>query len=484
MRAFLSKYGEVLCVFGFIFAYFLASSLVSLHRFWQYNAFWYDFGIFDTTIWKLSQFHLPIIAQLAPPMGKIVWADHFNPSSILLSPFYWIWGKSEIVLIAQALVVSLSAFVAYAITRKHIKSSLVRISLIVSYLGFVGMQNALYTDVHNIVFATLPFMLTLWALYGKNWKWYWIFLFVTMGWQENLAGVVVGLGLFLLFRKEKLIKIGIATILVGLLYGIVVAKIIIPSFNGGIYTYRPNIPKNPVYFAAGLFTPPIKAQTIFYTFATFGFLPLATLATLPMILEQYIERFVLNMAGTRWDLGFHYNAILSPIMFLASLEFLIHFQKRKNANNILSMWAIGTIVTVFVLHRFILHGPLLLATHPAFYGQTTTMKFLDDFVGKIPTTGLLMTQNNIAAHFTHQEVILLHKVYQDISPDIVAIDIRPGQNANNFFPVSESDTQKIVDSFSANSSYKKITAGENQFIFVKKEKDLPQISSDDILTRL
>src|SRR4030042_6870023 len=92
---------ELILIIVFIFLYSLAASLVSLNRYWQYNAFWYDFGIFDTTIWKLSRFQLPIILNLQPPLGKIVWADHLNPSAILLAPIYWITDKQEIIFTAQ-----------------------------------------------------------------------------------------------------------------------------------------------------------------------------------------------------------------------------------------------------------------------------------------------------------------------------------------------------------------------------------------------
>lgn len=226
-----------------IFLYSLAASLVSLNRYWQHNAFWYDFGIFDTTIWKLSRFQLPIIAHLLPPLGKIVWADHFNPSAVFLIPFYWFTDKQEIIFIAQAIFVGLSAFVAYLVTRKIVKSTIVRISLVISYLGFVGLQNALYTDVHNIVFALLPFMLTIWAAYQKKWGIYWIFLLITIGFQENMAAVVTMFGLFLILKKERNIKEGIITVCLGILYGVMAIEVIIPAFNSGYYSYQPAIPK-------------------------------------------------------------------------------------------------------------------------------------------------------------------------------------------------------------------------------------------------
>lgn len=233
---------EIWAVSQAISLYVLAASLVSLHRYWQHNAFWYDFGILDTTIWKLSRLQLPLIVNLNPPVGKIVWADHFNPSVMFLAPLYWVTDKQEIILIAQAVVVGLSAIVAYALALKHVKHRAVRLALIVSYLGFVGLQNALYTDIHNIVFALLSLMGVIWAILEKRWKLYWLFLLITMGFQENMAAVATMLGVFLVFRREKNITIGLWTIGAGILYALLAMKIVIPWFNGNHYAYQPAIP--------------------------------------------------------------------------------------------------------------------------------------------------------------------------------------------------------------------------------------------------
>ncbi|OGG15717.1 hypothetical protein A3D77_01680 [Candidatus Gottesmanbacteria bacterium RIFCSPHIGHO2_02_FULL_39_11] len=459
---------EFLLIILFVFLYSLAASLVSLNRYWQYNAFWYDFGILDTTIWKLSRFQFPFISQLNPPFGKIVWADHFNPSVIFLSPLYWFTKKPEIILISQSLFVGLSACVAYLMAQKFIKNRIVRISLIVSFLGYVGLQNALYTDVHNIVFSLFPLMLTLWAMYQKKWKLYWIFLIITTGFQENMAVLAIMLGLFLLLKKEKEVKVGLLTILFGFIYVLLATKILIP-FLGGNYVYQPAVPHVWYEWITRFFYPTgIKFRSIILTFATFGFLPIASFASFPLIIEHYLERFVLNTAATRWDLGFHYNALLSPIMFLSSLELIIRIQKSTVLKKFLSFWALGTICIVVFLHRFYLHGPLMLATHPVFYQETQDAKFLDRFISQIPRSGLLMTQNNIAAHFTHGNTILLNKNYEIIKPDAIAVDLRDGQNANNFFPLSFSETNFLVASVSADLNYEKKSVTDSEIIFIRK----------------
>jgi len=470
MKRFSNFSFEKMVILLFLILYTLAAVSVSLNRYWQYNAFWYDLGIIDETIRSYARFELPVIPTLNPPQGKIVWADHFNPTLILIAPIYWVTNKTEVLLITQVLVVVASAMVAYRISVLKKIPPLARIALLISYLGFVGLQNALYTDVHNIVFALLPFMLCLWAFYTKSFRMFFFWLLLTFGVQENMVSLGVGMGIFIWFAYSEFRKLAIATLLFSLAYGLLVLKLVIPLFAHGNYSYEPTFPVVWHEWITQLYMPvDMKLRAIILTFATWGFLPLLVPAVWLLIIWQYVERFVLNMAATRWDLGLHYNAILSPIMFLGALEGMKKMQRKfSHARFLLAIWSTVTIGTVLIIHRFTYHGPLMLATHPDFYRQTDTMRFMDKFVDQIPEKGLLMTQNNLAAHETHRPVTLLNKDIAKIQPDIVALDLRPGQNANNFFPLSEGQAQELAASLSADLNYEAQWVTDAEVIFKRK----------------
>ena len=102
---------DYLAVF-FTLIFFIRGVLISLYRFWQFDVWYYDFGIFNQAIWNLSQFRSPIIDHFIVP-GKIIFADHFNPSIFLLTPLYWITDHAEVLLIAQSALVSVSGFIFY-----------------------------------------------------------------------------------------------------------------------------------------------------------------------------------------------------------------------------------------------------------------------------------------------------------------------------------------------------------------------------------
>ena len=114
----------------------------------------------------------------------------------------------------------------------------------ICYFLFVGLQNAVITDFHEITIATLPFMLTYLAIISKKVKWYFLFLLITLGFKESnfLLGLGVGVSLYLL--DKSLLKIAVLTCIISLFLGFMAINYIIPFFSGGIYQYSINMSYN------------------------------------------------------------------------------------------------------------------------------------------------------------------------------------------------------------------------------------------------
>lgn len=460
----IKQYKEEFVVGLVILIYVIAASAVSLNRYWQFNAFWYELGLYNEAIWKVSRFQPPTIEQFD---NKLIFADHFNPSLFLFSPVYWFTDRTEAILIVQAAAVGLSAWVAYLIGRKFFKRRIAVFALLTAYLGFVGLQNALYTDFHDTTVATLFVMLVFWAIFNKRWLLYFLFLLFVLGFKESMPGLGVGLGLFLLLRRDRHFKIGFLTILISIFWFIAVTKLVIPYFSGGVFAYEPIRYSSIRQVITAFFIPlGLKARTIFLSLATFGFAPIFNLSLWPVIVEHYAERFVFSNAATRWDLGFHYNATISPLFFVSSLSVFKFIEKRRFLT---FCWSMLIIANVIFLHRFYLHGPLMLATHPVFYWETKNAKFMEDFFKTIPKDGLIMTQNNIAAHLSQYRVRLIDfNSFNHVNPDIVALDLRGGQNANDFFPSNFEETKRLAHFLYINGRYSKLEFTSDQLIFVKK----------------
>lgn len=453
-------------VISLIFIYTLAAIVVSLNRYWQYQNFYFDFGIFDSAIWKVSQFSLPYVDHVDFGSKNIlIFGDHFNPSIFLLAPLYWITSRSEVLLIAQSLAVGLGGLVAFFISKKFLKNKLSQLALVTAFLGYVGLQNALISDFHEATVAVLPLTLLFWAIFNKRWKLYFLFLIIVLGFKESFAGLGIGVGLYLLLQDRRNFKFGLLTIFISLIWGITTILFIIPLFSHGVYLYTPQqFPPDIQHFIASFLSPASRWNTIFYTYLTFGFLPLFDIAVLPAVFENFFERFILSSSKGQ-DLGMHYNAPLAPLMFMGALKVFILMEK----NRVLSKWvgfcSVAIILTVFVLHRFILHGPLGLIYNPVFFEQNQNVKYMDNFAANFPKGGLIMTQNNLAARLAHQDVKLLRKNYSLINPDYIILNLTPGQNPNSFFPLSYQEVLDIKERLLQDEMYKAVKFGSELYIF-------------------
>ena len=468
LSSFIFKHFDI-WVYLFIALYTLLALAVSLGRFWQFQSFYYDFGIFDSAIWKVAHFQAPIIHHVNfAGVDRIIFADHFNPSIFLLSPFYWLTQRQEMLLVIQVLAVSGGALVAYKLAKMALKSKVAAFSLVVAFLGYVGMQNALISDFHEATIAVLFLMLMFLAIAKKKWGWYFVCLLITLGFKESFAGLGVGLGLMLLIRKTNW-KVALGTIFVSLVWGFVTIKYVIPYYSGGVYYFAPTVlPETLGELVTDLTVPAIKWKTVVYSFATFGFLPLFDPSVLPAIFENFFERFVLS-SYKGINLGMHYNATLSPLMFMGALQVLVWIEKKKKLAKLSGILGIVIILIVLFLHRFTLRGPLALGYNRVFYQQFAASKYVRDFVKEVPKEGLIMIQNDLAVRFTHGKLMLLSLDYQKYNPSAVVLNLTPGQNPNILYPLGYEGATRLKDELVQDKNYQLTKFADELYLFTRKE---------------
>lgn len=454
-------------VYLFIILYAVLALSVSIGRFWQFQSFYYDFGIFDSAIWKVSRFELPVINHINfSGIDRIIFSDHFNPSIFLISPFYWLTDRQEILLVIQVLAVVGASIIAYKMARENLKSKIASFGLVMAFLGYVGMQNALITDFHEATIAVLVLMMIFWFVSKKQWKYYFACLIILLGLKESFAGLGVGLGLMFLIRKVNW-KVSLGTIVISMLWGYIVIKYVIPYFSGGYYYFTPtSLPTNFNELVNDLIYPAVKVKTVAYSFATFGFLPLFDISVLPAIFENFFERFVLS-SYKGIDLGMHYNATLSPLLFMGALNVLKWLEKNEKTYKFSNILGFVIIFIVLFLHRFTLRGPLALAYNPVFYKQFAGSKYVRDFLSNVPREGLVMTQNDLAVRFTHGKLMLITLDYKKYNPDVIALNLTEGQNPNSLYPLGYSGTTVLKDLLAKDKDYKLEKFADGLYLFTK-----------------
>ncbi len=455
------------------FAFALAGSLVSVHRYFQYEAFYYDFGIFDQAIWKVAHFSSPVISHLVVD-GKWIFADHFNPSIFLLSPLYWLTDRREIILVVQACIVAMSGWILYLIGWHVLKSKLQSLAVLVCYLLFVGLQNAVITDFHEVTIAVLPFLLTYLAFFKKKNLWYFVAFLVMLGCKESnfLVGLGMGISIFLIQRSAW--KLAITTCALAALWGYLSIHIVIPYFSGGIYQYGVDLAYNPITIVGTFFDNPVKLRTLQYSFLSFGFLPILGYQFWALIFQDILTRFYSPLWALRWGLGLHYSAMLGAIMGLGSLCGFRVLSRFISKRIVLNIVAIALIVNAIILYRFILHGPFALSYNPQFYVHSKDFVFLNTLVAHVPANATVMAQNNLAIRFDHQQVWVMESdpvkfvpdFYVTKKPQYIVLDVRDGQNPNDWFLIK--DVQSLLIQIQQDPQYIVIYHTKDQFVFKRK----------------
>ena len=454
--------------FFFIGIYIISAITVSVLRFWQFEAGYFDFGVNDQAIWSVSRFKLPITYHPNYLNGfGIHLADHFSPSIYFLSPLYWLTSRQEIILIAQAVFVGLSALVGWAVAKKFIKNDFVVFALVFSYLGFIGMQNALITEFHEATLSPLFILLSFWAIVNKKWKIFYICLFIILGLKETFAGLTTGLGIFMVLYDRKNLRHALATILISLSWAFIITKFVIPNLSGRPYFYAPEHGVSSFFNLLSAFLHfDIRLKTLFYSFLSFGFLPLFSLPLLPAISENFLSRFLAE-GYPRYTLAFHYSAPLAALMFFSSVLVLSKIEKNIKLRKIAVPFGLLMIINTFFLHQFILHGPLGLSYNKVFYTQTKNNKYVEDFIKRVPKDGLIMAQNNIAARFAHEKIMMLDKNYQNWNAKYIVLNLTPGQNPNNFFPLSYEHAVELKDRIIYDGRYRLTKHGDELYLFTR-----------------
>ena len=450
--------------------------VVLINRFLQYEVFYYDHGYTEAAAWQASHFKVPLWDR----EGR-TWAftDHVYPSLLLIfAPIYWFTDSYLAPVIMLAILIGASVLIGYEIGYVLKINKLMLWALLFAYMFYIGLQNAEIFFLKDIT-VSIPFLMLLFlSIVKKKIKLFYVLLILNLGFKETNAvmGFTLGIGLFL-FGGRFWKKYGLFTVLISTAYAFFVTKLVVPyamyqSFGtASNYGFNPEFSANPFSYVINLVNTPQKRETIFTSLSTFGFLPLFSPLGFLLTLQDFAQRFVLigPFHPLRQGLNLHYNASLAVILFFSSVLAVKRLKKSRSYRGFLTFHAFLIVVIVATYHQFIYHGPLGLIYNKDFTNITKNMKFINDFVAMIPKDGKLMIQNNLAVRFTHNDLYILstEKYFRKVEPDVLVLDFHPGQNPNNFWPMTEDKMASLAAQLKKDPTYKALFQETHRYIFVK-----------------
>jgi len=220
--------------------YSLTFSIICI---WKYNHFLYnalDLAIINNVFYNTLHGNW----LWSSIQGHSYLGDHFTPILILLLPIYALWQSPEILLILQSIFLSLAAWPIYLIGKLILKNNILALGLGVLWLINPLVHNINLFEFHFISILPLA-LLTLFYLYLKLKKeynkkllfYFFIILFLNLMIREDVAFILIVLGIVILFDYFKnknnfqspisnILKLGATTFGISLIWILISTKLI------------------------------------------------------------------------------------------------------------------------------------------------------------------------------------------------------------------------------------------------------------------
>jgi len=378
--------------------FFIGFSILAVVRHNDYGSFGYDLGINDQTVWRYSTFQIPV-TTIDPLPTKTKLATHVELVYAIISPFYWIWSNPIMLILVRNAWFCFSGVAVYFLSRKKGLSVFVGSSIVFAYLGFYGVQSAIWFDVHSASFAAAFLMWFIYFLEIKKKIPSIIFFFLAITAKENIA-LLTFLTSFVFFVKQrtKLLAFFMAASIAYLLFiffiffpQIMHVKYLYAAQNGTINSLNP----------LDLFKSSENLQVYLYSLLSFGFLPLLSpLSLLPALgdLATYFM-FGSNLPAAQGLFG-HYRITLTPFLIWSVILGIGRFKK-------LNKWYIGLYLIIStMLVQYVLHLPLSYLTKQWLWTQPQAVKSINLVINNdLPKNASVVSQNNITPHIAHRDKI-------------------------------------------------------------------------------
>lgn len=390
---------------------------LSLFRHWHFQSNACDLGIFDQAIWHYSRFEIPActINGYSNLLG-----DHFHPSLMLLTPFYWIFPKAETLLVAQAVFLTLPMFPLFFFAQKKIGRKPAYF-MALSYSLLSGLQSTAAFDFHEVSLAVTFIAFAIYFMDSQRWFYFFAAIFLLMMTKEDLCLLVVFFGLLFMVRRD--FKRGSILTGLGFIFLLFEVKILIPFFGGPGGSYHhwsygqlgtdpwealKTCLLRPQLVLGTLLSNGTKIVTLIAVFIPFLFFPLLSswaFLTIPIICER-----LLSTDQTFWGPNYqHYSAALCPIVAFAAVDGLHKaFRKlklpeaREKAAVIFSAIILFLNLTVLPMTHVSKFSILL---RPSYYRITDTDRTGYKALKLIPPDASVLAQSSIAPHLTHRPLI-------------------------------------------------------------------------------
>ena len=286
---------------------------------------------------------------------------------------------------------------------------------IAAFLFFPVTQSGFLYTFHESCFAPVILFSLFYFLETEKKLYFWIFVLCALGIKENVCIPLIGLGLFIIFEKNKFSQ-GIILIIISIAWLLISTKYIIPFFKGSDYSFADqrfshfinpdrkglagiflNILERPINTLVYIFTNNEKILFLCLLILPLFFLPFKKLTTSALLIFSLAEPLLSNYSP-QYTLGNYYAYLQGPFIFYAYLNYLFSVSNENKFS-----------VALTVLFSCFLFNYFFGQFSTEFNAQADHKKFekFIDITNIIEPEGAVSTQTHLGGILSNRKTILL-----------------------------------------------------------------------------
>jgi uncharacterized membrane protein len=331
--------------------YFFTFERLVWARHVHFNTYDYDLGLNSQASWLLANGR-----GFMTTRGMQVFGHHFSPGYLLFAPAYWLGAGAQFLGVVNTAAITLGAVPLYALGRHHLKSDWFGLGIATAYLFHFLPQWLIWESFHPENIAMPALFAAFYFATTRRWRWYWVAVVFALLWKEDVALVVVMLGIFVFFFFKNR-RVGALTFAAGATWFLIATKLIQPYFSpaGAVYDslFGPLGSSGTDVVLNSVRHPAVVARTLgnngaeggaYALIRAYGFVPLGGAVVFMLGIPQTVIDFLSVEAFTR-DPRTHYFTLPFVAITLAATWVLGNRRRASIAWVLLFVMLIGVAAT-------------------------------------------------------------------------------------------------------------------------------------------
>ncbi len=421
----------------------------SVTRHLRYGSGSWDYGCYVHNAWMFAHGDAFDLDARSAVLGDVAFwggTNHFMPSLIVTAPIAWLMelaNSTALLAVAQVVVVVAAVVPLTIAARARGVPPMVSTTLAAAFVFHVGVQAALFFDVHEVALAPV-LLLSILALVDAAPTRCRVVVVVVVG--LLLAGTKEGswlylaaVGTLLVLRRPGWRVVGAVGVVVGVVGFVVVVAVVQPALlesgsagmihaarfaavddgPAGIGSALRSWLLHPGRALATLLSPVEKTATLSTSVLGFGALPLLSIETLILGLPNLAERFLADKREM-WGLAYHYGLFTAAWLLWGALDVVSVVLQRRlaSARAVVVVIAAGMIASFAGSPR----RPDLANLAQNYFASAADVARFDRALDVVVDSDAVVAQNHFLPHLALRKNIWLPQQRFVERADVVVLD--------------------------------------------------------------